>query len=101
MGYESQTQAANYEILCSLHHLSFLLVMVGVLLCGTSCCHKRIAVETTWLRGKCSVPFSLKFFDCSDLIQMTETIGTEKLFSFLAPVTPDTSSEQIKCSQTW
>lgn len=32
---------------------------------------------------------SLKFFDCSDLIQMTKTIGTEKLFSFLAPVLPD------------
>lgn len=88
-----------------IHHflclLSFLLVMLGVLVCASSCCRKRIAVKATWHRGKYSVPFSLKFFDCSDLIQMTKTIGTKKLFSVLALVIPDTSFEQIKCSQTW
>lgn len=61
-----------------------------------------MVTQKNWLSGKChSVPFSRKIFDCSDLIQMTETIGGEKLFSFLVLVTPATSFESIKYSQTW
>ena len=50
--------------------------------------------QKNWLRGKCClVPFSCKIFDCSDLIQMTENIGSEKLFHFLVMVIPGTSVE--------
>lgn len=43
--------------------------------------------QKNWLRGKCVwVSFSHKIFGCSDLIQMAENIGSEKLFHFLVLV---------------